>query len=93
MPDLGEHGEETPAPPSFTPEFTAEILDLCQCRDRPVGQVAKDLDLAETAAREWMKRAERDTGTRSDGGLASTERQDLSQLRREDRRHPGLQHS
>ena len=27
---------------SFTPEFKAEIVDLCQRGDRSVGQVAKD---------------------------------------------------
>ena len=36
--------------------------------------------------REWVKQAERDTGTRTDGGLTSTERQELAQLRRENRR-------
>ena len=71
---------------SFTPEFKAEIVDLCQRGDRSVGQVAKDFDLTETAVREWVKQAERDTGTRSDGGLTSTERQELAQLRRENRR-------
>jgi hypothetical protein len=30
---------------SFTPEFKAEIVDLCQRGDRSVGQVAKDFDL------------------------------------------------
>ena len=49
---------------SFTPEFKAEIVDLCQRGDRSVGQVAKDFDLTETAVREWVKQAERDTGTR-----------------------------
>jgi transposase len=71
---------------SFTPEFKAEIVDLCQRGDRSVGQVAKDFDLTETAVREWVKQAGRDTGTRSDGGLTSTERQELSELRRENRR-------
>ena len=71
---------------SFTPEFKAEIVDLCQRGDRSTGQVARDFDLTETAVREWVKQAERDTGTRSDGGLASTEHQELAQLRRENRR-------
>ena len=71
---------------SFTPEFKAEIVDLCQRGDRSAGQVAKDFDLTETAVREWVKQAERDTGTRSDGGLTSTELQELAQLRRENRR-------
>jgi transposase len=71
---------------SFTPEFKAEIVELCQRGDRSIGQVARDLDLTETAVREWMRQAERDAGTRDDGGLTSTERQELSALRRENRR-------
>jgi transposase len=58
---------------SFTPEFKAEIVDLCHRGDRSVGQVAKDFGLTETAVREWVKQAARDAGTRSDGGLTSTE--------------------
>ena len=53
--------------------------------DRTVGQVAKDFDLTETAVREWVKQAELDAGTRSDG-LTSDERAELAQLRRENRR-------
>ena len=71
---------------SFTPEFKAEIVELCQRGDRSVGQVARDFDLTETAVREWVKQAERDTGTRVDGGLTSAERQELAELRRENRR-------
>jgi len=69
---------------SFTPEFKAEIVGLCQQGDRSAGQVAKDFDLTETAVREWVKQAERDAGTRSDG-LTSTEQQELARLRRENR--------
>ena len=58
---------------SFTPEFKAEIVELCQRGDRSVGQVSKDFDLTETAVREWLKQAERDAGIRQDGGLTSTE--------------------
>ena len=86
MSDHGEHGEEAPAPPFVYPEFKAEIVDLCQRGDCSVGQVAKDFDLTETAVREWVKQAERDSGAREDGGLTSTERQELAQLRRENRR-------
>ena len=37
---------------SFTPEFKAEIVELCKHGDRSAGQVAKDFDLTETAVRE-----------------------------------------
>ena len=40
----------------------------------------------ETAVREWVRQAERDAGTRGDGGLTSQERQELAVLRRENRR-------
>src|SRR5215469_15112155 len=71
---------------SFTPEFKAEIVELFRQGDRSVGQVAKDFDLTETAVREWVKQAGRDAGTVSGGGLTSTEKQELAQLRRENRR-------
>ena len=70
---------------SFTPEFKAEIVELCQRGDRSIGQVARDFDLTETAVREWVRQAERDAGS-GDGGLTSAERQELSALRRENRR-------
>jgi transposase len=70
----------------FTPELKAEIVELCQHGDRSVGQVARDFDLTETAVREWVKQAERDAGARRDGGLTSTERRELAELRRENRR-------
>jgi transposase len=71
---------------SFTPEFKADIVRRCRVGDRTVGQVAKDFDLTETAVREWVKQAERDNGSRADGGLTSGEREELAQLRRDNRR-------
>jgi transposase len=71
---------------SFTPEFKAEIVELCQRGDRSIGQVAREFDLTETAVREWVRQAERDTGTRSDGGPTSSERQELAALRQENQR-------
>jgi len=53
---------------SFTPEFKAEIVELCQRGDWSVGHVASDFDLTETSVREWVKQAEPDAGTRRDGG-------------------------
>ena len=74
---------------SFTLEFKAEIVELCQRGDRSIGQVARELDLTETAVRAWVRQAERDAGSRGDGGLTSTERQELAALRRENRRLRG----
>lgn len=70
---------------SFTAQFKAEIVELCQRGDRTVGQVSQDFDLTETAVRDWVKQAELDSGARTDG-LTSDERDELAQLRRENRR-------
>jgi transposase len=69
---------------SFTREFKADIVECCRRGDRTIGQVARDFDLTETAVREWVRQAEVDAGGRS--GLASDERDELAQLRRENRR-------
>ena len=62
---------------SFTPEFRAEIVELCQRGDRTVRQISQDFDLTETAVREWVKQADLDTGARNDG-LTSSERETSS---------------
>ncbi len=68
---------------SFTPEFKAEVVELCRAGDRSIGQVARDLGLTETAVREWVRRADVDAGRRD--GLTTEERQELTRLRRENR--------
>jgi transposase len=70
---------------SFTPEFKAEIVEVCRRGDRSIGQVAKDFDLTETAVRDWVRQADIDDGARSDG-LTTAEREELAALRRENRR-------
>ena len=68
---------------SFTPEFKAEIVGLCQRGDRSIGQVSRDFDLTETAVRVWVQQAEIDAGARD--GLTTEERTELTRLRRENR--------
>lgn len=69
---------------SFTPEFKADIVERCRSGDRSIGQVARDFELTETAVRAWVKQAEVDAGERD--GLTTEERQELVQLKRENRR-------
>ena len=67
---------------SFTPEFKAEVVALVRQPGNTVGKVARDMDLTETAVREWVRQAERDEGVRADG-LTTAERAELAQLRKE----------
>jgi transposase len=69
---------------SFTPEFKADIAERCRRGDRSIGQVAHDFDLTETAVRAWVHQADVDAGQRD--GLTTAEREELTQLRRENRR-------
>ena len=67
---------------SFTPEFKAEVVALVRQPGRTVGAVARDMDLTETAVREWVRQAERDEGRRADG-LTTAERAEMARLRKE----------
>jgi transposase len=66
----------------FPPEYKAEVVELIRSTGKTVGQVAKELDLTETAVRQWVKQADLDAGRRTDG-LTTAERDELRQLRRE----------
>jgi transposase-like protein len=70
----------------FTPEFKSEAVRLTRIGDRSIGQVALDLDLTETNLREWIKRVDADTGQGPPGTLTSAEREELTRLRRENKR-------
>lgn len=67
---------------SFSPEFKADAVKLVKAGASP-GQVSKQLDLTETALREWVRRADADAGVGSPEVLTTEERQELSRLRRE----------
>lgn len=68
---------------SFTDEFKADAVKLVLAGGRTVGQVAKDLDLTETALRAWVRQAEVDAGQGPADALTTEERNELSRLRRE----------
>jgi transposase-like protein len=71
---------------SFTPEYKAEAVRLVQVGDRSVREVAKALDLTETALREWTKAAAVDAGKGPLGALTTVEREELTRLRRDVKR-------
>jgi transposase len=68
----------------FPPEYKAEVVELIRSTGKTVGQVARELDLTETAVRQWVRQADLDAGRRSDG-LTTAERDELRRLRRENR--------
>jgi transposase len=78
-----EMGVQVPRPRRFfPPEYKAEVVERIRSTGKTVGQVARELDLTETAVRQWVKQADLDARQRS-GGLTTTEREELRRLRRE----------
>lgn len=71
---------------AFNAEFKGEAVRLCKVGDRSIKQVAKDLDLTETALREWVKRADADAGKGPAGALTTAEREELARLRKQVKR-------
>jgi transposase len=68
----------------FNDDFKAQAVRLVLDEGKTVGSVARDLDLTETALREWVTRARADrTGGKT--GLTTTEREELARLRKENR--------
>src|SRR5216117_592870 len=69
---------------SFSPEFKADVVALVRQPGNTAASVARELELTETAVRKWVAQADIDEGRRE--GLTNDEREELSQLRRENRR-------
>ena len=69
----------------FTPEYKAETVRLVAESGKTIGEVARDLDLTESALRNWVKQSEIDAGRGPAGALTSEEREELRRLRRENK--------
>lgn len=68
----------------FDEDFKAQAVRLVLDEGKSVGAVARDLDLTESALRQWVERAR---AGRAGGhtGLTSVERDELAKLRKENR--------
>ena len=62
---------------TFTAEFKAEAVRLTEVGDRSIAQVATDLDLTETALRDWVRKAAIEAGNGPPGALTAAERDEL----------------
>jgi len=70
----------------FSAEYKAETVRLVQRSGKGIGQMALELGIGETALRRWVKQAEVEAGRGPEGALKRTEREELVELRRENRR-------
>jgi transposase len=70
----------------FTAEFKAGAVRLVLDEGKTVAEVARDLDLTDSALRKWVERAQTDRGKGKSGALTTAEREELARLRKENRR-------
>ena len=67
----------------FTEEFRAGAVRLVLDEHRSIAQVARELDLTESALRLWVDRIRAEKGKGRPGVLTPAEREELSKLRKE----------
>jgi len=70
----------------FSAEYKAETVRLIQRSGTSIGQMALELGIGETALRRWVEQAEVEAGRGPEAALKRNEREELVELRRENRR-------
>jgi transposase len=75
--------EERRARRKFTDEFKAGVVRLVLDEGKTAGAVARELDLTDSAVREWVARAQAERTKGKSGGLTTAEREELARLRKE----------
>ncbi len=69
----------------FTKEFKAEVVKLVLDGGRSVPDVCREQGLSESSVYLWVKQAQVDRGNGPAGALTTAEKEELTQLRRENR--------
>ena len=72
-------------PRPYPKEFREGAVELARQGEHPIAEIAKELGIAESCLRNWLKRDQLDRRERDDG-LTSKEREELRELRRRVRR-------
>lgn len=72
-------------PRPYPKEFREGAIELARGGERPMSDIARELGVADSCLRRWVKQDQLDRREREDG-LSSTEREELTELRRKVRR-------
>lgn len=65
-------------------EFRQRAVELARTGSKPVGQIARELNISESCLRNWLAQSEADAGGRADR-MSSGEKHELAELRRRNR--------
>jgi transposase len=72
------------SPRSYPPEFRRKIIDLARAA-RGLSELSREFTVSRQTIVNWVKQDDLDVGRRDDG-LTTSERQELTRLRRENKR-------
>ena len=67
----------------FTPEQKAQAVRIVRESDKPIRQVAEELDVPASSLGRWLQQADVDEAKDPQGPLTSEERSELAALRQE----------
>ena len=69
--------------PPYPPAFRAEAVQLIRSGRKPLSEIAKETGVSDQTLRNWVRQEQVDEGSLE--GLTSSEKDELRQLRRENR--------
>lgn len=69
----------------YTPEFRHQLVELHRVSGRSIPSLSREFGPSPWTIALWVKQTDRDAG-RGDGGLTTSEREELTRLRREIKR-------
>jgi transposase len=70
-----------PAP--YPEEFRRRAVELARAGDKPIAQIARELNIAQSGLRRWLAQTDIDEGAKP--GLTRDERKEMAELRRRNR--------
>ena len=68
---------------TFTTEFKQDAVRIFESGERTITEVSRSLDVAPSVLRSWVKQQAVDAGKGTPRALTTTERDELTKLRRE----------
>ena len=69
----------------YPPEFRRQMVELVRLGRTPE-ELSREFEPTAQSIWNWVRQAERDAGSRRDGGVTGPEREELTKLRRENHR-------
>jgi transposase len=70
---------------AYTPEYKAQVVDLVQQSGGNAAKVARDIDITPQTVAAWVRQAAADSGEGRPQDLSSSDKDELSRLRKENR--------